>query len=578
LASPRCIVFINFQCDEPSPRRVRSKPLKSVGVAKVLALMPRGIRAAAIRMLLMLVLWKANSVAAPLKIQGLIRDHTSRVGIPGVVISADASLAAAPATSRSDGQFDLTLTDKATAGTIVTVYTRKPNYSPVITVCPIVEKFLCTIEISAVPSPIAKADIKTPPQLEKASPPVHSAVSSLQIQMAGISFEELKFSLVSSGKGRFLVDRLFLKLRGYADCTLGGFTQFAPTLGTPAYWMHLSDDSSEYDLFPQDASGDLSTWQYSGDDVGQFWVKLTGRSNRLHVLSVEVDARSLDNNGKAIHISSPTFKYFYTSDGVSGACSDLDKWYRPEFLRTPRQEPYAGAPDLLSYQLLTADFKYAASLLSRTPDADLKQKLPDLKRVSDYWLDNQAFAENVRTIARHLESKGQLSYIASLIYQYGTIPPADFLKSLSPSEQAWLDSYTKSFVYKRWQAIHSYRTAARPRAPAAEESGWHEAAIRHDEAIATAEQAILDDSRDASLAKMAIAVLAYDGACSWSRAGDLDRSAVLLRRAIETGYRDAKWIQDDPDLEALRKGAPALFKTLVNIAQKDPTQPDAGRR
>src|SRR4029077_11269703 len=139
----------------------------------------------------------------------------------------------------------------------------------------------------------------------------------------------------SSGKGRFIIDRLYLKLRGYADCTLNGYTQFAPTLGTPAFWWHLPADSADYDLFPQDVSGELRTWQYSADDVGQFWVKLTGRSDRLHVISIAVDARNLADQGKAIHLSSPAFQYFYTSNGASSGCSDLDKWYRPDLLRTP---------------------------------------------------------------------------------------------------------------------------------------------------------------------------------------------------------------------------------------------------
>jgi tetratricopeptide (TPR) repeat protein len=153
------------------------------------------------------------------------------------------------------------------------------------------------------------------------------------------------------------------------------------------------------------------------------------------------------------------------------------------------------------------------------------------------------------------------------------IPPADFLTSLKPEERTWLDTYTKSFVYKRWQAIQSYRSASQPRAPGPEPAGWHEAAGRYDEAVTAAEQAILDNSQDAPLAKSSLAGLIYDGACSWSRAGDTDRSLKLLRQAIDRGYRDAAWMQKDPDLETLRSREPKSFQALVDTAQKDPTPP-----
>jgi tetratricopeptide (TPR) repeat protein len=45
----------------------------------------------------------------------------------------------------------------------------------------------------------------------------------------------------------------------------------------------------------------------------------------------------------------------------------------------------------------------------------------------------------------------------------------------------------------------------------------------------------------------------YNLACSYSLNGRVDRAAVALERAIQLGYRDFRWLSQDPDLSALRK-------------------------
>lgn len=44
----------------------------------------------------------------------------------------------------------------------------------------------------------------------------------------------------------------------------------------------------------------------------------------------------------------------------------------------------------------------------------------------------------------------------------------------------------------------------------------------------------------------------YNLACSYSLAGDIDRAANALEKALLLGYRDFDWLAKDPDLKSLR--------------------------
>jgi tetratricopeptide (TPR) repeat protein len=52
----------------------------------------------------------------------------------------------------------------------------------------------------------------------------------------------------------------------------------------------------------------------------------------------------------------------------------------------------------------------------------------------------------------------------------------------------------------------------------------------------------------------------YNLACSYSLTGELELSAISLKRAIHLGYRDFNWLAKDPDLRTLRKHP--LFRSI----------------
>ncbi|MEI6085523.1 MAG: hypothetical protein WCS70_14660 [Verrucomicrobiota bacterium] len=49
------------------------------------------------------------------------------------------------------------------------------------------------------------------------------------------------------------------------------------------------------------------------------------------------------------------------------------------------------------------------------------------------------------------------------------------------------------------------------------------------------------------------ALVFYNLACSYSLLDNVDAGFAALDRAIKLGYRDAKWLVKDPDLDNLRK-------------------------
>ena len=51
------------------------------------------------------------------------------------------------------------------------------------------------------------------------------------------------------------------------------------------------------------------------------------------------------------------------------------------------------------------------------------------------------------------------------------------------------------------------------------------------------------------------AMVHYNLACSYSLTSQLDRAVEALEIAIDLGYRDFKWMAQDPDLKNLRKHA-----------------------
>jgi tetratricopeptide (TPR) repeat protein len=58
----------------------------------------------------------------------------------------------------------------------------------------------------------------------------------------------------------------------------------------------------------------------------------------------------------------------------------------------------------------------------------------------------------------------------------------------------------------------------------------------------------------------------YNLACSYSLTDQFDRAAATLKKALECGYRDIRWLKRDPDLRKLRKHP--LFRDIAETLRQ----------
>jgi hypothetical protein len=58
----------------------------------------------------------------------------------------------------------------------------------------------------------------------------------------------------------------------------------------------------------------------------------------------------------------------------------------------------------------------------------------------------------------------------------------------------------------------------------------------------------------------------YNGACAYSRLGERDRAARMLRRAVEQGFVDFAFMKQDPDLAAIRDHP--VYEAIVEAARR----------
>jgi adenylate cyclase len=66
-------------------------------------------------------------------------------------------------------------------------------------------------------------------------------------------------------------------------------------------------------------------------------------------------------------------------------------------------------------------------------------------------------------------------------------------------------------------------------------------------------------------------LILYNLACLFSELGEKHKALETLRAAVQSGYQDFGWMQNDPDLDSLR-GEPG-FQDLKNLARHDDAKP-----
>ncbi|HYI08034.1 MAG TPA: toll/interleukin-1 receptor domain-containing protein [Thermoanaerobaculia bacterium] len=222
---------------------------------------------------------------------------------------------------------------------------------------------------------------------------------ALHIQLRDRVTHKMSFSVVSSGSGQFVVERLFIRVHGYADCNLRNEVSVTAAASIPtAYAVHISKKYSEYDLPVLLSAGDAGVWKYVDNTSDEFSVHISFEPYVLFMISIEAEVRSLFE-GRSFQVSSERTFLLDVVKGNAGGCLRLEDWYTPQKLVVPRDVNYLEGVSTLARQLLTADLSYSSTYLTRFSTAHLKQVLPELVQVERSHPDNPVFARNREIVA-----------------------------------------------------------------------------------------------------------------------------------------------------------------------------------
>lgn len=235
----------------------------------------------------------------------------------------------------------------------------------------------------------------------------HAIGTRLELQIGGFldEYNTARFSIVSSGRGAYAIQRLYVKLHGYAESSLrdeksmiGAYT------GTSAYHIGISSKYSEYDLVPLRPPGETGSWLYRGEDSDEFLVDFVCSPYTLYLVSIEMEARDLKKN-KFLKFSSPLYKLITVRNGNYGGALDIERWYKPNMLRYPIAGRYRENIPTVHYQLLITNLIEDSAYLSEVGKIKLKDLLPELKDIVAKRDGNPVFAHNLRKIREFLAEK-----------------------------------------------------------------------------------------------------------------------------------------------------------------------------
>jgi len=227
-------------------------------------------------------------------------------------------------------------------------------------------------------------------------------VSDINLQVGGVLSNETiaRFSIVSNGPNRFVIERLYIKVHGYSECPKRNeYTTSQGFKDIQAYYIYLSGNHAEYDLIPQEPVGGLSTWEFKSKDNEEFFVRFSMPSYTLFLVSFELIARNIDDN-KKINRSSKIYPLIKVERGNTGGCLDFEDWYEPNNLVAPKSVKYKTDIGTLEYQLLTADLDQNSVYLDKVGKDKIEGIMESLALVSSKFPENLSFRSNLNKIRK----------------------------------------------------------------------------------------------------------------------------------------------------------------------------------
>lgn len=222
------------------------------------------------------------------------------------------------------------------------------------------------------------------------------------VESAGVVSGLGRFAVVARS-GHYVVERLYVRVHGFADCTRRDETtevQAPAVRRSYAFW--LTKQFAKYDLVPLNEPGTTSLWRYDGPGSDEFGISFYGQPYTLFLISLVAEARDEDGGSRRFATESPIFPILLVK-GNSGGCLDLASWYSPELLRAAENKSFKEQFDNeLSYQLAILDPSENQSFLNETlklAPAILTGAVAEVANVAKRFPENRLLAWNARTIS-----------------------------------------------------------------------------------------------------------------------------------------------------------------------------------
>lgn len=236
-----------------------------------------------------------------------------------------------------------------------------------------------------------------------------SQADGVNLQTAGFVWDThgalSRFAIVSHGGGPYVVEHLYVKLHGFAECSLRDeYSELQAPTATPGYAFFISAEHSVYELVPRVGLGQRGTWRLQGRDADEFSLRLEYPAYTLFIVSVVAEVRD-ESNGDAFRLRSSFYPLLRVENGNAGGCLELEQWFNPTNLQHPHEHAYSAlTPDLLTYQTLTVDAQEDRSFLLRLatelPDGALRLLQDSAAVTLQREPANTVFQENVQWLNR----------------------------------------------------------------------------------------------------------------------------------------------------------------------------------
>ena len=222
------------------------------------------------------------------------------------------------------------------------------------------------------------------------------------VESGGVVDGKGRFAVVARS-GHWVVERLYVHVKGFADCNLRDETTTAQAPAVRwSYAFWLNKQFSKYDLVPLGTPGSEELWRYDSASSDEIGIRFYAEPYTLYLISLVAEARDESNGSQRFATESPIFPVLFVKGNTDG-CLNLGSWYSPSKLRQPlRQDFRALFNNALAYQFAVLDAPNSQSFLTRAVTLSrplVESATTELSAISAQREDNKVLRRNADVVA-----------------------------------------------------------------------------------------------------------------------------------------------------------------------------------